>query len=92
MNKWISRLTCEKQPVKKPRVKHMTGIEESYQLSFSRLSRGKGQPSKDLRKSLFGKNYVLLYQVFTHTIYILITHKVQGVLFREKILKNTLEI
>ena len=92
MNKWISQLTCEKQPMKKPRVKHMTGIEESYQLSFSRLSHGKGQPSKDLQKSLFGKSYALFYQVFTHTIYTLITHKVQGVLFREKTLKNTLEI
>ena len=54
------------------------------------LSRKKCQTAKDPQKSLFGKKLCLLYYVFTHTIYTLITHK-SRVLFIEKTLDNTFE-
>ena len=61
MNKWISRLAREKQPVKKPRIEHITRIDA--RLLFSWLSREKGQPLKDLRKSLFGKKLFFALQL-----------------------------
>ena len=54
---------------------HDWKMKSRAKLSISRLSHEKGQLAKDPRKFLFGKKLCLLYQVFTHTIYTLITHE-----------------
>ena len=64
-------VTCEKATCRA----HDWKIKSRAKLSFLRLFHEKGQPVKDSRNSLFGKKLCLLNQVFTHTLYTLITHK-----------------
>ena len=51
---------------------------------FRKYLVGKAFPRSTRETFCFAKSCVLLYQVFTHTIYTPITHKLLGVFFKEK--------
>ena len=68
---WLSH---EKQPAKELRVEHMKDENSGQTIIFATVLL-ESQPAKDPQKSLFDKKLCLLYQVFIHTIYTLITHK-----------------
>ena len=58
---------------------------------FRECLAGKANPQKTRKTLYLVKSYVLLYHVFTHTIYTFIAHKLEEEFFREKTLENTLK-
>ena len=59
MNKWVSRLACEKQPTKKPHVKHMTRRWRVVPgCNFHDWFAGKANPQRTCESLCLAKSYV----------------------------------
>ena len=70
-----SRVSCEKQPAKKQCVERMTErCRVMLDYNFCDCFMGEANLQRTYESLYLVKSYVLLYQVFTHTIYTLITH------------------
>ena len=73
---WLATVSQESYLQKEPRVEHMTGrwrVVLDY--IFRKCFMGKANPRRTYESFSLAKSYVLLYHVFTHNIYTLITHK-----------------
>ena len=86
---WVAREKTSRKV--KPCAQHMTGMQRVMIAGFREYFAGKAFPWDTRETFYFAILAYLLHYIFTHTIYIIITHILRGVLFKEKTLAITLE-
>ena len=73
---WLPTVSPVSYLRKDPCVEHMTGIwRVALSCIFHKCLTGKANLRRTHKTFCLAKSYVLLYHIFTHTIYILITYK-----------------
>ena len=88
---WLDAVLRVAYQQKEPHVEHMTRRWKSCQAIFSRMSRGKGQPTKDPQKFLFGKKLgFALPCLYSHYIYPHYPQIIMSAFQRKITLENTL--